>query len=178
MSNDCSVLSEKAINKCISEEAVPRLVRHAINLGKSGYNHVHIRTVDSDVVILSIASHKANKHGVSELFLLHGLPSKEKYYNVHDICSDFGLDICRGLSFFHALTSCDATSSFYKVGNGKFWNKWMEMNKHSNSLTIVFQQLSDQPKSITPDMLDTIAKFIYYVYNPNQRQNSSFSQTN
>ena len=52
----------------------------------------------------------------------------------------------------------------------------MEMNKHSNSLTNVFQQLSDQPKSITPDMLDTIAKFIYHVYNPNQRQNSSFSQ--
>ena len=78
--------------------------------------------------------------------------------------------------FFHALTGCDTTSSFYKVGKGKFWNKWMEMNKHSNSLTNVFQQLSDQPKRITPDILDTIAKFIYHVYYPNQRQKRSFSQ--
>ena len=78
LSNNCNVLSEKAINNCTSEEADPRLVKHAINFGKSGYNHVHIRTVDSDVVILSIAYvHKANKHGVSELFLLYGFPSKE-----------------------------------------------------------------------------------------------------
>ena len=77
---------------------------------------------------------------------------------------------------FHALTGWD-TTSFYKVGKGKFWNKWMVMNKLSNSLTNVFQQLSDQPKSIRPDMLDTIAKFIYRVYNPNQRQNRCFSQT-
>ena len=37
------------------EEADARLIRHEINLSKQGYKNVLIHTVDSDVLLLSIA---------------------------------------------------------------------------------------------------------------------------
>ena len=55
LSNDQNISSESDIYECASEEAYARIVRHAINLGKRGYSHVQVKTVDSDVVILTIA---------------------------------------------------------------------------------------------------------------------------
>ena len=37
------------------EEADARLIRHEINLSKQGYKNILIHTVDSDVLLLSIA---------------------------------------------------------------------------------------------------------------------------
>ena len=48
MSNHPDVLSEEDIRLCTSEEADPKMVRHAINFGKCGISEVVIKTVDSD----------------------------------------------------------------------------------------------------------------------------------
>ena len=37
--------------------------------------------------------------------------------------------------YFHALTGCDLTSSFYQLGGAKFWKTWMKQHNKSESLT-------------------------------------------
>ena len=49
--------------------------------------------------------------GVEKFSLVYG--PKEKYFDVFDNLSYFWEDICRALSYFHALTGCDTKSSFY-----------------------------------------------------------------
>ena len=103
MSNEITVLSEISIVKCVCEEADGRILRHAINMGRQGYNHVLVKTVDSDVVILSIAyADVARKHGVEKPFVNYGL-SNEKCFDIFDTCTELGDDVCKGLPFFHAL---------------------------------------------------------------------------
>ena len=78
---------------------------------------------------------------MNDLFLMYGPLGKENYYNVHEICVGLGPDICKRLPFFHALTGCDTTSSFYKVGKNRFWNEWIKVDKEDPSLTSAFKNI-------------------------------------
>ena len=55
MSNDELLLSEEDISNCTSEVADPRLIRHAINQAKNGFEDITMRTVDPDVFIVTLA---------------------------------------------------------------------------------------------------------------------------
>ena len=75
-----------------------------------------------------------------------------------DNLSYFWEDICRALPYFHALTGCDATSSFYQFGKAKFWKTWMKQHNNSNeSLTRTFIHLGDEPTNIDLNDIDIIA---------------------
>ena len=50
-----TMLQESMISPCTSEEADQRIIHHVINLANIGYQCIQIRTVDTDVLILSIA---------------------------------------------------------------------------------------------------------------------------
>ena len=54
-SNRVDLVNDKEINYCSSEEAGPRLLRHAMNQLKNGYKNIVIKTVDTDVLILAVA---------------------------------------------------------------------------------------------------------------------------
>ena len=53
ISNDNNVVNENLITVCAIEDADSQIIRHAINLWVNNYKEVSIRTVDSDVVVLS-----------------------------------------------------------------------------------------------------------------------------
>ena len=144
---------------CTSEEADSRVIRHAINLGVNDYKEVSIGTVDSDVVVSFGYADIVKDAGVEKFSLVYG--SKEKYFNVFDNWSYFLEDICRALPYFHALTGCDMTSSFYQLGKAKFWKTWMTQHNNNESLTRTFVRLCDQPTNIDPNDIDIIAKYIY-----------------
>ena len=130
IANDNNVLNENPITVCASEEADSRIIRHAINLGVNDYKEVSIEAVDSDVAVLSFGYANIVKDAGADVF---------------DNLSYFGEDICRALPYFHVLTGCDTTSSFYQLGKVKFWKTWMK--QHSNnkeSLTRTFIHLGDQ----------------------------------
>ena len=62
--------------------------------------------------MLSIGYAKIVKDAdVEKVSVVYG--PKEKYFDVFDNLSYFGEDICRALPYFHALTGCNTTSSFY-----------------------------------------------------------------
>ena len=102
--------------------------------------------------------------GFEKFYLVYG--RKEKYFDVFDNLSYFDEDICRALSYFHALTGCDTTSSFYQLGKAKFWKTWMKQYNNSKSLinneslTRTFIHRDDQPTNIDPNNIDIIAKYI------------------
>ena len=49
LSNNQEIMSHERINKCVAEEADPRVIRRIIDQADSG-----IKTIDSDVIILAI----------------------------------------------------------------------------------------------------------------------------
>ena len=64
-SNKEYVFTEELIAYCNVEEADARLIRHEINLSKQGYKNILIHSVDSDVLLLSIAY--VNKMNVNKM---------------------------------------------------------------------------------------------------------------
>ena len=133
-------MSENDIVKCTSEEADARMDNYQLISG----SRTVIRTVDSDVVILTLAyAEIVRTHGVKDFFLIYGLAGKEKYLNAFEVCSQLGTDVCKGLPFFHALSGCDTASSFYNVGQARIWSEWMKTNAVSSSLTELFMYLSN-----------------------------------
>ena len=157
ISNDNNVLTENLITLCTNEEADSRIIRHAINLGVNNYIEVSIQTVNSDVVVLSFGYGNIVKdHGVETFSLVYG--PKETYLHVFDNLSYFGEDICRALPYFHALTGCDTTSSFYQLGKAKFRKRWMKQHNNNNeSITRILIR-------IDPNDIDIIVKYVYNCY--------------
>ena len=78
-----------------------------------------------------------------------------------------GYEESDGLPFFYAFTGCDSVSSFFNHGKCKFFDTWMKINQNDNTLTEVFQALSNKPLEITPDQFTTLEKYIIKVYNSN-----------
>ena len=72
-----------------------------------GYSKVSIRTVDTDVVVLAIAS--VNRLKVAELWIAFGAGKSFRFIVAHEITEVLGPESCVALSMFHAFTGCDVT---------------------------------------------------------------------
>ena len=100
---------------CSHEEADTRLLLHVAQGIRCDFDKVIIRTVDTDVVILSTA----NFHQLcpTELWISFGAGKHHRYIPAHQIAVNLGEEKCRALTFFHAFTGCDTVSAFF--GKGK-----------------------------------------------------------
>ena len=173
MSNHPDVTVGEDIRICSCEEADPRLVRHAIHLGKCGYTEVVIKTIDCDVFVLCHAyAHLLQQLGVTKFFVIYGLQAK--WYDVFENCAKIGGDVCKGLPFFHAFTGCDCVSSFYRIGKAKFWKAWQEMHQNDSTLTNIFINLSNQPASIDEITFHNLCAFVYSTYGIKHNIDSPF----
>ena len=95
---------------------------------KQGYNKVSIRTVDTDVVVLAVAS--AQRLNIAELWIAFGAGKKFRYLPAHEMADALGPDRYVALPMFHAFTGCDTVSCF--GGRGKrtacdMWNAYDEV---------------------------------------------------
>ena len=55
-------------------------------MGCQGYENVHIKTVDSDVVILVISyTNVTCQLGVKEIYVHYGISANAKYFNIFEI---------------------------------------------------------------------------------------------
>ena len=163
LSNNEAVLTEESINYCNIEEADARLVRHCVNLSKQGFKHIVLCTVDTDVLVLVLAySYNMLEYGAKSIFVKFGTGFNVKFYNVFEIASLIGSDVCKGLPFFYAFTGCDSTSSFYRHGKCKFWDTWV--NNENTELTSVFIELSDSPIKVEERQIDAIEHFLMSIY--------------
>lgn len=108
-----------ALAPCTHEEADTRILLHLQDAVQQGYSKVSIRTVDTDVVVLAIAS--ANRLNISELWIAFGVGKNFRFIAAHEIAKALGSDRCVALPMFHAFTGCDTVSCFGGRGKKTAW---------------------------------------------------------
>ena len=115
--NDDILHSSIRINKCMSEEADARLVRHTIDCVEHGYDRIVVRTVDTDVLILLIGNISyMNELGDATIYALHGSGSTS-YYNITEMGLEFGDQISKALPFQSHLQVVTQLQAFFILGS-------------------------------------------------------------
>ena len=161
-------LSSSSIGQCQSEEADQRVVRHAMQCfnDSSDYEEFLIRSGDTDVIILLAANLAPLIHNDTKkkVFFQMVSTSSQKIFDVVAMIRGLGVDVSRGLPWFHAFTGCDIVSSFIGKGKITIWDSWMT-SKDKNQLTALFVKLSAAPAEITDTDFCLIQQFVKYFYN-------------
>ena len=130
-------ISKHATLSCSHEEADTRMVLHAIHMSPS-FERIILRCDDTDVLVLLL--YYTSKGKITRNVYMHAghnskYTNRERYIPVNNILQKLGLDFCECLPAAHAITGCDTTSSFYKIGKRIVYNKLVEhVKKHPAAL--------------------------------------------
>jgi len=89
----------KYLAPCDHEDAVTRMILHLADAVNKGLKKISVHTVDTDVVVLSVA---AIKLCVEELWIAFGVGKKFRYIPVHEIVKANGPRKSQALPMFHA----------------------------------------------------------------------------
>ena len=147
------------LSPCTHEEADTRLLLHAAECSRQGFNRVMIRTVDTDVMVIAISTFQ--QLGISELWIAFGTGKNFRYVPIHDIVKELGPTRAGSLIAFHAFTGCDQTSSFAGRGKNTAWATW----KVFEEITPAFVALSSMPtEDRLKDMMPEIERFVTLMY--------------
>ncbi|KAL8561604.1 hypothetical protein ACOMHN_024839 [Nucella lapillus] len=132
-----TVLSNKycdltTLQPCNHSEADTRILLHLAHAAKQGHTTAFVRTVDSDVVVLTIRFFESL--GLSELWVGFGTGKNYRDIPVHTIYSDLGPSKSLALPLFHSLTGCDTTSQFLGCGKKTAWAEWTSIPDLTDTL--------------------------------------------
>jgi len=120
---------------------------------------VSIRTVDTDVVVLAIAS--ANRLNISELWIAFGTGKSFRFIAAHEIAKALGPDRRMALPMFHAFTGCDTVSCFGGRGKKTAWDTWTTYG----DVTPSFCALGDMPDShVIDEWMQPLERFVVLLY--------------
>ena len=108
-------IDKAGIAPCNQEEADTRIFLHVAPAAKQGLTRAMVRTVDTDVIVLAVASMQKMQN-LSELWMAFGTGKNFRFIPCHTIASSLGEESCKALPFFHAFTGCDTVSAFSGVG--------------------------------------------------------------
>ena len=91
------------------------MLLHAV-FASSRFERVVVRADDTDVLVMLLYFH-AKGLLVDKTYLEHtSYGDKERFLNIHTVVQKWGYELCLSLPAFHALTGCDTTSSFHRIG--------------------------------------------------------------
>ena len=96
------------------EEADTRIILHAVSLSRD-HSRVIVRCDDTDVLVLLIY-YSSRKQLTDKVHMYAGHSGKERYIPVHEIVTQLGPTVCECLPAIHAITGCDTTCSFNRIG--------------------------------------------------------------
>ena len=103
------------------EEADTRIVLHAADATRRGYERMIVCCKDTDVLLLlCVFCNYVSK----EVWMKAGTKKRPKMTRIHDIRLDE--DIRQGLLAFHALTGCDTTSQFAGITKKSAWKVFVK----------------------------------------------------
>ena len=147
------------LEPCTQEEADTRMMLHVLNGGQQGHRRIMIRTVDTDVVVLSVAHFQ--KMNLQQLWIAFGTGKEYRYIAIHEIAASISPQMGNGLLFFHALSGCDTTSFFANNGKKSAWQTWQVFPEVTDS----FCHLSSEPANELPyDVIQTVERFVILMY--------------
>ena len=124
---------------------------------------VSIRTVETDVVVLAVAS--AQRFNITELWIAFGAGKNFRYLPAHEMADALGPDRGVALPMFHAFTGCDTVSCF--GGRGEriacdMWNAYDEV-------TPAFCALAATPETVE-NWLGPLERFVVLLYDRTSSQ--------
>ncbi len=119
VSND---INTNGLAPCNHEEADTRMFVHIKHAANRGHRKVTLRTVDTDVVVLSLSFF--SELGVEELWIEFGVGKLRRWLPIHEYVTKLGADIYRGLPFCYSFTGCDNVSAFSGKGKKVAWSTW------------------------------------------------------
>ena len=102
-----------ALSPCQQDEADTRMMFHIRHAAMQGHTKAYVRTVDSDVVVLTI--NIFHELGLSKLWVGFGTGKSYKDIPIHHISQLLGHQRCKVLPLFHAITGCDVVSAMFGI---------------------------------------------------------------
>ena len=116
---------------------------------------VVVLTVDIDVVVLAVSF--ARRLGCESLVAAIGTEKSFRYDDATAIAHVLGVDKCKALPVFHALTGCHTTSCFAGRGKRTAWISWNAFS----SVTPALGTLADTPSAaVLGEVLPTIEMYV------------------
>ena len=96
------------------EESDTRIIVHLVHALSLGHKIFEIRTVDSDIIIISIGIyHKLVKdYSLKDIYILYGTGKNIKRYSIKSICNSLGESKSKSVVVLHAISGCDDVSGF------------------------------------------------------------------
>ena len=162
-----------AIASCTYEEADTRILLHLHDAVQQGFSKVSICTVDTDVVVLAIAS--ANCLNISELWIAFGAEKSFRFIAAHEITKALGPDRCADLPMFHTFTGCDTVSCFGGKGKKTAWATWATYG----DITIAFCTLGAMPDLCAIDeWMQLLEIFVVLLYDRQAQRRVRIRQGN
>ena len=143
---------------CSHEEADTRLFLRLTDAVKKGYKKLLVRTVNTDVVVVAIAT--LNRTKPDELWVAVSTGMHFWFIPIHEVAAAFGPRKSATLPLFHALTGCDTVSSFAGIGKKTAWAAW---NVYPE-VTEAFEELMHMADPISDRTLEVIERFVLLMY--------------
>ena len=154
-----------------AEEADQKFVRHVLHCMKSGFSYIEGHSIDTDVLI-QLAAYIAKEFGlevISACTIFFKLVTPDPtWYNLAVLIEQLGVDICKALPCFYALTGCDTVSSFNGKGKCTFFDSWMK-SQMKDKITETFIKLSYLPESLEIEDIQAVESLVKSVYYGNSK---------
>jgi hypothetical protein len=143
---------------CSHEEADTRMLLHVADAVQKGCRKVTIRTVDTDVVVLAVASF--SKIAPDELWVAFGVGSSFRYIPIHEVVAAMNPTNCLTLPVMHAFTGCDTVSAFAGRGKKTAWGTW----KSFPEVNVAFNELLRMPREVSEESMLLLERFVVLLY--------------
>ena len=123
------------MQNCNHKEADTRVVVHVLHAFQQGRKTIHVRTVDTDVVVILVGKlhDLITIQPLADIWVAFGMGKHYRFYHINAICTDLGVPQSRALSVFHAFSGCDTTSAFSGKGKKSVWQAWKVYEEFTNT---------------------------------------------
>jgi hypothetical protein len=137
------------------------MMLHAADAVQQGHQKILVRTVDTDVLVLAVATFfQLPFQRQLEFWVAFGTGKHLRFIAVHELASSLGPENSKALPVFHAFTGCDTVSCF--AGRGK--KTAMEAWKAYPDVTSAFMMLASPPCHITEEYMKVLERYVILLY--------------
>src|ERR1700759_5566651 len=131
------------------------MLLHACDASRHGMKPVMIRTVDTDVVVISVSC--MDGLNLQSLWIAFGTGKQFRYISIHELSRSLGPQKARALPLLHAITGCDTVSSFSGRGKKTAFDTWTAFPQ----LTDALLNLSVKPVLVNDQVVfSTVERFV------------------
>ena len=117
-----------------------------------------IRTIDTDVFVLSVA--QMQRIPQKEVWLAFGMGKLFRYYPIQEIARLLGPQKSLALPVFHVLTGCDTVSFFAGKSKKSAWDTWNVFPE----VTRAFVEITSAPSELSDKCIEIIETFVVLLY--------------